>query len=115
MIVLPLPISVNSAYGGGSKQRRFKTKEYVAWLKKCPKLQALKLSPVELTYTFYFPNNRASDIGNREKVTTDYLVSQQVIPDDDFNHVKRIVLIFGGIDREKPRVEINVTRLEQAE
>jgi len=109
VIVLPFPVSVNSLYGGGSNQRRFPSKKYKTWLLSCPKLSPLKLTDVSLHYKFYFPDNRARDAANLEKCVTDYLVKQNVIIDDSWQHIKYMGLSPMGIDRERPRVEVYIT------
>lgn len=54
MIILPLPPSVNSAYGQAGGRQRFKSKKYRDWLASCPKLfHSYIEAPVELTYKFY--------------------------------------------------------------
>ena len=69
MIVLPYPPSVNSAYGQSKGRRRFKSKSYVAWIGKCPKLFASAIDyEVEITYKVYFPDNRLRDGQNILKV-----------------------------------------------
>lgn len=114
-IVLPSPVSANQLYGGGSKQRRFKTKKYKAWIASCPKLHKNhNFYEIELEYTFFFKTKRLADVGNFEKGVTDYLVAQGIIEDDNWQVVKKIVLIFGGIDKLNPRAEVKIRQYEQS-
>lgn len=108
MIVLPFPPSTNSLFGGGSKQQRFKSKQYKEWLASCPEIPAKQYKKIALRYTFYMPDKRRRDLSNCLKAPEDYLVSQGFIEDDNFNCVYKVVLVFGGIDREAPRVEIGI-------
>lgn len=112
---LPFPPSVNSAYGGGSGQRRFKSKQYKAWEKECPQLVLPECGavdwPVSITYDFYMPDKRRRDIGNYEKVLTDMLVTQCILMEDNTKIVRQIILNYVGVDRDKPRVEIFLTNL----
>lgn len=116
MIVLPLPPSVNGLYGGGSGQRRFKSAKYNKWIVDCLFLLTrddyLLLDRVELTYTYYFPDKRSRDCENYVKAVSDFLVNQQVIKDDDCFHVPKLTIIFGGIDKGNPRVEIQIQKAE---
>jgi Holliday junction resolvase RusA-like endonuclease len=108
---LPFPISVNSAYGGGSGQRRFKSKRLKEWLAKCPKLFPIpELGyPVRITYKFYWPDKRQRDGQNYIKVVTDYLVDQGVIKDDSYEYIAAECWEHGGVDKDNPRVEIEIT------
>lgn len=107
IITLPFPISVNSAYGGGSGQQRFKSKSLKSWLAKCPTLdEVITNYPVHITYTFYWPCKRMRDGQNYMKVPLDYLVNQGVLVDDNYWHVASEDWKHGGVDKLNPRVEI---------
>lgn len=112
---LPFPPSVNSLYGGGSKQRRFKSKQYKEWLKACPALVLAEGGaieyPVKVRYTFYFPDKRRRDLSNYHKAPEDYIVAQCVLVDDDFTIVQENSLKYGGIDRDNPRVLIEIYKI----
>ena len=111
-ITLPLPPSVNSAYGGGSGQKRFKNKFYKEWLLQCPKLDTVvKEYPVHITYKFYWRSNRDADGQNYMKLTTDYLVKQGVLIDDCYRYVASEDWKHGGVDKHNPRVEIEIRGL----
>lgn len=85
---LPFPPSVNSLYGGGSKQRRFKSKKYKEWEASCPDISLGRLSvPVHIHYHFYPPSNHKRDGANYMKAPLDYVVSAGVLPDDNWNVV----------------------------
>lgn len=105
---LPFPPSVNAMFGGGSKQQRFPSKKYKAWLANCPKLPALELERVALTYYFYFPDHRERDTENYVKAVSDYLVKQSVIKNDSWKHITKMVLMPMGVDKTRPRVEIDI-------
>lgn len=105
---LPMPPSVNSLYGGGSKQQRFKSKAYKAWLLKAPKLKYQMLSGVAIEYRFYFGSNRKCDCQNYIKAATDYLVAQGVVQDDAWQFIAQETLIPMGVDKLNPRIEIAI-------
>ena len=108
---LPLPPSVNSAYGGGSGQQRYKTRKAKDWhieaMLKSRLIEKIK-GEVNVSYTFYFPSKHPRDLANYEKLTTDLLVDRGIIEGDDWKIIKRMEFLFGGIDRQNPRVEITL-------
>ena len=105
-ITLPLPPSVNALYGGGSKQQRFPSKAYNAWLSSCPCLPPVRYEQFKLTYNYYFPDNKARDCENYVKALSDLLVKSQVIVSDSWQHVQLMTLRPMGIDKKNPRVQI---------
>lgn len=110
---LPFPPSVNSLFGGGSKQKRFPSKKYKDWRAACPNLEPLGIStPCLVRYMFWLPDNRKRDLSNYLKAPEDYLVSQGVLADDNHQIVVAIALAVGGIDKTRPRVEIKVWLLD---
>lgn len=113
---LPFPPSVNKAYGGGSGQKRFKSKTYKAWEKSCPKLILPECGaidwPVAVVYRYHLPDRRLRDIGNYEKAVTDQLVKQCILMDDNFKIIKSMHLHFAGVDRGNPRVDIEIFEIK---
>ena len=112
-ITLPFPLSVNSAYGQHAGRQRFKSKKYKNWLADCTILEPLNIDyAVRITYNFYFPDKRVRDLGNYEKVVTDYLVNQGVLKDDNWQIIQEIVLKSNGVNKENHRVEIEIDKIE---
>ena len=110
-IVLPLPPSVNALYGGGSKQRRFKTVAYKKWIKSCPELPVLNINePIEIFYGIYYPDKRNRDLSNYIKAVDDYLVNSQVITDDCHTIITSFHVKFMGYDKKNPRIEIAIKK-----
>ena len=115
---LPLPPSLNAAYrsvtirGHGrvllSKDGR-KYKEDVKKLLAGHK--SLCSARLEVTYTYYFKDKRKNDLANREKLLSDAL--EGIIFDND-SQIDRMTLVRGGIDKDNPRVEIEVNSIEIA-
>lgn len=66
-------------------------------------------------YTVYPPNKRLFDIGNvcciHQKFFEDALVELGKLPDDNYNYIPTIIYQFGGIDANRPRVEVEVIEL----
>lgn len=92
--------------------------EYTEWVKK----QSLALSNnvpkrsidlCSITMTFFFPDKRRADLSNKCEGITDLLVDNKIIRDDDWTCVNNLHLVSGGIDREKPRVEIEIIKLKR--
>jgi Holliday junction resolvase RusA-like endonuclease len=107
-ITLPLPVSVNQLYNGGSGQKRFPSKKYKAWLASCPRVKANHFSNIILNYKYFFPDNRPRDMENFVKSVSDFLVKYGVILDDCWQYVCEMHLTTGGIDKENPRIEITI-------
>jgi Holliday junction resolvase RusA-like endonuclease len=107
-ITLPLPVSVNQLYNGGSGQKRFPSKKYKAWLASCPPVKANGLSNVILHYHYFFPDNRNRDSENYVKAASDFLVKAGVICDDCWQCVRELHITTGGIDKACPRLEIRI-------
>lgn len=109
---LPFPPSVNALYGGGSKQQRFPSKQYKAWLKNCPPIRSLNLEYVKLTYNYWFPDRRERDSENYIKAVSDYLVKQNVIANDSWKNILEMTIRPMGVDKLNPRVEILIEVVE---
>jgi len=109
---LPFPPSVNSLFGGGSSQKRFKSKKYKEWDKSCPVLPCPMIdTPVTITLTYYLPDMRLRDIDNYSKAVIDKMVNDGVIMDDSFKIIQEITARYGGIDRGNARVICHVQPL----
>lgn len=109
-IILPFPPSVNALFGGGSKQKRFPSKKYKAWVLSCNKLKKRNLSCVEIEYRLYFPDNRIRDSQNYLKAPVDFLVKEGVLIDDNWHVIQKETIISCGIDKENPRIEIYIVQ-----
>lgn len=107
---LPLPPSVNSLFGGGSKQKRFPSNKYKEWMLLCENVKTYPLHAdcISVRYTFYWPDNRARDLTNHVKAAEDFIVKRGVIKDDCWQVVSRVELVSGGIDKQRPRVDIEI-------
>lgn len=105
-IILPLPPSLNMCYPTHPKTgRKYHSKEYKEWLKRCPELPPAMLEKFHIKYDIYFPDERVRDSKNFLKVIDDYLVSQKVIQDDRWTYMLHEE-ICPKLDRNNPRIEI---------
>lgn len=61
---------------------------------------------------FWVQNNRTADLDNKSQSVLDLLKDCGIIPDDCWQVVRRISAECLGIDRENPRVEINIKTID---
>jgi Holliday junction resolvase RusA-like endonuclease len=76
-------------------------------------LEGLVLNPpVTITYTYYPPDKRLSDLGNvltiQSKYFEDALVELGYLEDDNHNIINQIIYRVGTLDKVDPRVEIEI-------
>ena len=68
--------------------------------------------PYRFTYTVFPASNRKFDLSNVlsvvEKFTDDALIECGVIPDDSYKVIPCIDYRFGGVDKNCPRVELEI-------
>jgi len=88
-MILPFPISVNTAYATNWKtKRRFRSKEYETWHKAAQDAlwtQAIPdwcKGPIKLELALVRPDKRRRDLSNYVKVVEDFLVDMKIIEDD---------------------------------
>lgn len=75
-----------------------------------------KLERCTLEYHLYPRTKQLCDVGNicpaMDKFFSDSLVVAGILPDDNYNHIPKIVHKFGHIDRENPRVDVIIRSLD---
>lgn len=71
----------------------------------------LKLDGLKMTMTLYAGDARKGDLSNKFESIADLFVDAGIIADDNWTVVSRVELIYGGIDRERPRAEIIVEEI----
>ena len=116
--VLPFPPSSNMAYPTvkrGKKLVRITSERMKEWLKFAPRLEEYPdiKTPVFVKYKMFFPDDRVRDGQSYLKPTLDYIVKQKVLEDDNRRIVKGEMWWDGGIDRENPRIEIEIKTLKE--
>lgn len=67
---------------------------------------------VEIELTFYNSDNRRHDLDNMTSSVLDLLVDAEFIDDDCCKAVNKVVAIFGGVDRQMPRVEVEINSVD---
>lgn len=68
---------------------------------------------VNLKIKFYVPDKRKRDIANYIEAIQDILVKYEVLKDDNYNIVYSLDGTRMYVDKENPRVEIEMTKLEE--
>jgi Holliday junction resolvase RusA-like endonuclease len=112
---LPLPPSVNGLWANG-KTRRFRTQNYEDWIHEAGwELKRQRVpgisGPVSIRYELEEPKTkRKTDLGNREKATTDLLVTNGIIEADDQRIVREINLSWS---RDVNGVRVTIKSIEQ--
>ena len=91
-------------------------------LKKLFKISILKdvreLKPIEkceITFKIFYPTKRLFDLDNvgsvLSKFTHDVLTEAEIIPDDNYQVVSKLIFEFGGIDAINPRAEVEIKEI----
>lgn len=79
--------------------------------------KAPKFKKVICLYKVYAPNKRSFDLGNvcsvHEKFFEDAFVELGKLEDDNIDYIPLVIYMGCGIDRENPRVEIEVLELNK--
>jgi len=72
--------------------------------------------PFIFTYTAFPATNRKFDLGNVlsivQKFTDDALIEMGLISDDSYKVIPAIKYYFGGVDKENPRVELEISTVD---
>lgn len=85
--------------------------QYQQWRTDCLKsLMGKHLPKIEkvnvVTITLFAPDKRSSDLSNKAESIMDLMVDAGIIEDDNWFVVPELRLVFGGVDKERPRAEI---------
>lgn len=62
----------------------------------------------EAVMTIYSKDRRRFDLSNRWESIADLFVDLGILADDSFDVLPKIVLIYGGLDKENQRAEIEI-------
>ena len=81
-------------------------------------LEGLKLqTPISITFTLFKKTKRISDRSNVlsiiEKFWCDAMVEHGCIEDDNDNFIKASHYYSGGVDKDNPRVEVEIIEIKQ--
>lgn len=71
--------------------------------------------PYMFTYTAFPATNRKFDLGNVlsivQKFTDDALIEMGIINDDSYKIIPIVKYLFGCVDKENPRVELDISTI----
>lgn len=124
---LPIPPSTNTAYfnarSGKGRHKTTSVRDYatecliairgvVMGLKThCDRNLMIRIGSLpkespsyRVKYTFWFGKPAARDIANFEKIMTDLIVKVGIMLDD--RYIDEMLLLRGGVDKDRPRVEV---------
>ena len=60
----------------------------------------------EVQINFQMPDNRRADLTNKAESIMDLLVDLEIIQDDSWKHIPRLILICNGVDKDNPGADI---------
>ena len=80
------------------------------WQLKEQRIRAME-GRIGIEMMFYFPDKRRADLTNKAESVMDLLVDAGIIKDDNASVCPEVLLRFGGVDRERPRVEVGLVAL----
>lgn len=90
-------------------------KEFEIEIQKQVKNINKKFSKIQLVYTLYKDNHRRCDVNNictiADKFFCDTLVKHKKLVDDDYKHLPASIFRWGGIDKDNPRVEVEILNM----
>lgn len=70
-------------------------------------------NPLSIRMSFYNKDNRRHDLDNMVSSVLDLLVDAGYLEDDHCKIVSSMLVVFCGVDRENPRVEVTITELAE--
>ena len=60
----------------------------------------------EVQITFHMPDKRRADLTNKAESIMDLLVDLEIIQDDSWQHIPRLILSCDGVNKENPGADI---------
>lgn len=111
VITLPLSPTSNNLYATGRNGRRFRSKEYDAWILEAGWALATYRVPKQVGKVSIMievrepPTARREDVASREKGAIDLLVRHGIIPDDSQHYVRQVTMAWAA-DVEGIRISI---------
>ena len=108
---IPSKKNMRNLFVRGGKLFNIPSKNYKKWhdeaSKELPSMPPFnKVSNIELR--FFAPDKRSADLTNKAESILDLLVDNNILEDDNWFLLEKVVLYFMGVDRENPRCEISI-------
>lgn len=66
------------------------------------------LIPKLVLCTLYSKDKRKWDISNKWESVGDLLVDAGIIEDDNYDFISKLLIVYGGVDKENPRTELDL-------
>ena len=112
-LVLPfIPPSINYYIGRDHRWQYQKDKKKLHEAVKMITIgKNYNIEKCKMTITYYFKDRRRHDPGNYEKILLDCLVEANIITDDNYGVITEFTTI-GSYDKENPRTEVVIERLD---
>lgn len=98
----------------GGRAIHIPSNAYRAWHKDASRQlteQSFSKLPIETScvdITLFAPDRRAGDLSNKAESIMDLLTDNGIIKDDNWFVIPNLSLHFGGVEKDNPRVEINI-------
>lgn len=111
IVTLPVPPSVNRIYRYNSRGM-YKTRAGRDWISASAwqiKAECTPLETAVVSLDAHFPDLRKRDLDNLLKCTLDAVVKSGVISDDNWR-VLSLGHLRGHLDRENPRLELDIAK-----
>lgn len=67
---------------------------------------------VSISYEFFMPDNRKTDLSNKIESINDLLVKYWLLEDDNCKIIQEMNIYYKWIDRENPRCKLEITKLD---
>lgn len=102
VITLPLCPTSNNLYATGVAKRRFRTREYDAWIMEAGWALATHRVPKQVGKVSIMievrepPTARREDVESRCKAGVDILVRHGIIPDDSQHYVRQVTMAWAA-------------------
>ena len=93
----------------GNRPLLISSQSYVDWHNEqmwMLKKHKVHFDKCRMILTFFFPDNRKTDLTNKTESIMDLLVDSGILLDDNWTVVNELTLISKGVDKKNPRVEI---------
>lgn len=99
---------INTRSGRSFPSKRFTDWEKTALNELKEQFSGLQVSgyPIPIKMIFFNSDRRRHDLDNQCSSILDTLVKAGVVEDDNQNFINKIILEYGGIDKDNPRCEI---------
>ncbi len=76
------------------------------------KVKQLRIDyPISISYEFYMPDRRKSDLSNKLESINDMFVKYWLLADDNINIIQEIKATYQWVDKEYPKVIVYINKI----